>query len=80
RAPGSLDALSLALFERYERDFDELYIKSGAVGDEIFSQRYRLRSLEREHERATVTFSALWRPVLALEAWAGQTDAYRVAL
>nr|GEZ42534.1 hypothetical protein [Tanacetum cinerariifolium] len=29
---------------------------------------------------ATVTFSALWRPVLALEAWAGQTDAYRVAL
>nr|GEV29548.1 hypothetical protein [Tanacetum cinerariifolium] len=48
--------------------------------DEIFSKRYRLRSLEREQKRATVTFSALWRSVLALEAWAGQTDAHRVAL
>ncbi|GJU80103.1 hypothetical protein Tco_1282468 [Tanacetum coccineum] len=40
---------------------------SGAVRDEIFSQRYRFRSLEQEQERATVTFSAIWRPVLALE-------------
>nr|GEV29547.1 hypothetical protein [Tanacetum cinerariifolium] len=47
---------------------------------ELGAQWYRLRSLEREHERATVTFSTLWRPMLALEAWAGQTDAYRVAL
>ncbi|GJY07500.1 hypothetical protein Tco_0374554 [Tanacetum coccineum] len=31
-------------------------------------------SLEREQERATVTFGALWRPVLALEAWAGRAD------
>ncbi|GJZ98602.1 hypothetical protein Tco_0671055 [Tanacetum coccineum] len=38
----------------------------------VTTQRYRLRSLEREQERATVTFGALWRPVLALEAWAGQ--------
>ncbi|GJY51546.1 hypothetical protein Tco_0442393 [Tanacetum coccineum] len=30
---------------------------------------YRLRSLEREQERATVTFDALWMPILALEAW-----------
>nr|GEW99852.1 hypothetical protein [Tanacetum cinerariifolium] len=45
----------------------------GAVRDEIFSQRYRLRSLEPEQERAT-------RPILALEAWAGQTDAQRAAL
>nr|GEX85649.1 hypothetical protein [Tanacetum cinerariifolium] len=45
-----------------------------------FSQRYRFRSLEREHERATVTFSAIWRLVLALDAWAGQTDAQRGAL
>nr|GEZ07779.1 hypothetical protein [Tanacetum cinerariifolium] len=43
---------------------------SGAVRDEIFLQRYRFRSLEREHKRATVTFSAMWRPVLDLEAWA----------
>nr|GEZ61386.1 hypothetical protein [Tanacetum cinerariifolium] len=48
--------------------------------DEIFSKRYRLKSLEREQKRATMTFSALWRSVFALEAWAGQTDAHRVAL
>ncbi|GKE61407.1 hypothetical protein Tco_1511774, partial [Tanacetum coccineum] len=28
-------------------------------------------SLEYEHERVAVTFGAIWRPVLALEAWAG---------
>ncbi|GJW05859.1 hypothetical protein Tco_1568282 [Tanacetum coccineum] len=38
------------------------------------------RSLEREQERATMTFSAIWRPVLALDAWAGQTDAQRATL
>ncbi|GKC30132.1 hypothetical protein Tco_1037426 [Tanacetum coccineum] len=48
--------------------------QSGAVRDEIFSQRYRFRSLEWEQERATITFRALWRPVLALEAWAGRVD------
>ncbi|GKC08351.1 hypothetical protein Tco_0999961, partial [Tanacetum coccineum] len=53
---------------------------SGAVRDEIFSQRYRFRSLEHEQERVTMTFGALWRPVLALESWAGQTDAHRAAL
>ncbi|GKD57854.1 hypothetical protein Tco_1291241 [Tanacetum coccineum] len=40
----------------------ELYTISGAVRDEIFSQRYRFRSLEREKERATMTFSAIWKP------------------
>ncbi|GKE01003.1 hypothetical protein Tco_1388986, partial [Tanacetum coccineum] len=40
----------------------------------------QFKSLEREQDRATVTFSAIWRPVLALEAWAGQTDAQRAAL
>ncbi|GKC31325.1 hypothetical protein Tco_1038619 [Tanacetum coccineum] len=53
---------------------------SGVVKDEIFSQRYRFRSLEREQERVVVTFRALWRPMLALEAWTGQTDAQRAAL
>ncbi|GJU94134.1 hypothetical protein Tco_1318890 [Tanacetum coccineum] len=38
------------------------------------------RSLEREQERTAVTFGALWRPVLASKAWAGQTDAQRAAL
>ncbi|GKF03804.1 hypothetical protein Tco_0034472, partial [Tanacetum coccineum] len=38
------------------------------------------RSLEYEQERVTVTFGAIWRPVLALDAWAGQTDAQRAAM
>ncbi|GKA88694.1 hypothetical protein Tco_0810458 [Tanacetum coccineum] len=37
-------------------------------------------SLEYEQERVVVTFGAIWRPVLALEAWARQTDAQRAAL
>ncbi|GJW88920.1 hypothetical protein Tco_0164260 [Tanacetum coccineum] len=37
-------------------------------------------SLEYEHERVAVTFGAIWRPVLARKAWAGQTDAQRAAL
>ncbi|GKB86935.1 hypothetical protein Tco_0959207 [Tanacetum coccineum] len=53
---------------------------SGAVRDEIFSKRYRFRSLDHEQERVIVTFEAIWRPVLPLESWAGQTDAQRVAL
>ncbi|GJU51653.1 hypothetical protein Tco_1221208 [Tanacetum coccineum] len=54
--------------------------ESGAVRDEIFLQRYRFRSLEWEQERVMVTFSAIWRPILALEEWAGQTDAQRATL
>ncbi|GKD22340.1 hypothetical protein Tco_1224043 [Tanacetum coccineum] len=42
--------------------------------------RYRFRSLEHEQERVAVTTRAIWRPVLALESWAGQTDAQRAAL
>ncbi|GKB47339.1 hypothetical protein Tco_0898092 [Tanacetum coccineum] len=49
-----LDALPHTLFEGYNRDLREL-------------QRYRFRSLEWEQERATVTFSAIWRPILDLE-------------
>ncbi|GKF74386.1 hypothetical protein Tco_0220718, partial [Tanacetum coccineum] len=54
-----LDALPPTLFESYDRDLRELYTRSGAVRDEIFSQRYRFRSLEREQERATMTFNAI---------------------
>ncbi|GKA32006.1 hypothetical protein Tco_0718373, partial [Tanacetum coccineum] len=75
-----LEELSPALFKRYNRDKGELFTRSGAVRDEIFTQRYQFRSLEHEQERVTVTFGALWRPVLALESWAGQTDAHRAAL
>ncbi|GKC34731.1 hypothetical protein Tco_1047115, partial [Tanacetum coccineum] len=65
-----LDALPPALFEGYYRDLRELYTRSRAVKDEIFSLRYRLRSLEQEEEqeRDTVTFGAIWRPMLALES------------
>ncbi|GKD34023.1 hypothetical protein Tco_1249532 [Tanacetum coccineum] len=48
-----LDALPPTLFEGYDRDLRELYTRSGAIRDEIFSQRYRFRSLEREQKRAT---------------------------
>ncbi|GJZ93780.1 hypothetical protein Tco_0665983 [Tanacetum coccineum] len=51
-----------------------------AVRDEIFSQRYRFRSLEHEQKRVAMNFRAIWRPVLALESWVGQTDAQRAAL
>nr|GEY53911.1 hypothetical protein [Tanacetum cinerariifolium] len=36
--------------------------------------RYMFRSLEREQERTAMAFGALWRSVLALEAWAGHVD------
>ncbi|GJW77083.1 hypothetical protein Tco_0138765 [Tanacetum coccineum] len=36
--------------------------------------RYKFRSLEREQERIAMTFGALWRPVLALEALAGHVN------
>ncbi|GKC08944.1 hypothetical protein Tco_1000554 [Tanacetum coccineum] len=63
-----LDALPPTLFADINRDVRELYTRSGVVRDEIFSQRYRFRSLEREQERTAMTFGALWRPVLALKA------------
>ncbi|GJS69914.1 hypothetical protein Tco_0702755 [Tanacetum coccineum] len=75
-----LGELSPALFERYNRDIGELFTRSGVVRDEIFSLRYQFRSLEHKQERVVVTFGAIWRPVLALESWAGQTDAHREAL
>nr|GFA34950.1 hypothetical protein [Tanacetum cinerariifolium] len=61
-----MDVLPPTLFEGYDRDLRELYTRLVAVRDEIFSQRYRFRILEREHDRTTMTFSAIWRQVLAL--------------
>ncbi|GKA58676.1 hypothetical protein Tco_0757989 [Tanacetum coccineum] len=69
-----LDALPPTLITDIDRDLRELYTRSGVVRGEIFSQRYMFRSLQHEQERTTVTFGALWRPVLALEAWAGHVD------
>nr|GEW92783.1 xylulose kinase-1 [Tanacetum cinerariifolium] len=34
------------------------------------------RSLEHKQERTAMTFKALWRPVLVLEAWAGRVDTW----
>ncbi|GJZ90621.1 hypothetical protein Tco_0662548 [Tanacetum coccineum] len=62
------------LFVEIGRDMSELYTRSGAVRDEIFSERYRLRSLKHEQERTAVTFEVLWRHVLALESWAEHVD------
>nr|GFA03063.1 hypothetical protein [Tanacetum cinerariifolium] len=36
--------------------------------------RYRFRSLEHEQERTVMKFGALWRHVLALEAWIGRVN------
>ncbi|GJZ19870.1 hypothetical protein Tco_0556460 [Tanacetum coccineum] len=58
----------------------ELHGGSREVRDEIFSQRYRLKSLEQEQERATMTFGAIWRPMLALESWAGHVDTQRATM
>ncbi|GJZ87759.1 hypothetical protein Tco_0659369 [Tanacetum coccineum] len=75
-----LDALPPTLFEGYDRDLRELYTRSREVRDEIFSQRYRFRSLEQEQKRATLTFGALWRLVLALEAWTRHVDTRMVEM
>ncbi|GKE16375.1 hypothetical protein Tco_1423952 [Tanacetum coccineum] len=56
-----LGELSPALFERYDMDIGELFTRSGVVRDEIFSQRYRFRSLEHEQER--VVRAALWHAI-----------------
>ncbi|GKF53893.1 hypothetical protein Tco_0160803 [Tanacetum coccineum] len=50
-----LRELSPSLFERYDRDIGEIFTRLEAVRDEIFSQRYRLRSLEHE--------AALWHAI-----------------
>ncbi|GJY68205.1 hypothetical protein Tco_0471187 [Tanacetum coccineum] len=54
-----LDALLPTLVVDIDRDVREMYTRSGAVRDEIFSQRYRLRSLKRKQERVAMTFGAL---------------------
>ncbi|GJX82216.1 hypothetical protein Tco_0331697, partial [Tanacetum coccineum] len=75
-----LEELSHALFERYDRDIRKLFTRPGAVREEIFSQRYRLISLEHEQERVAVTFGAIWRPVLALESWLAKERRARLKL
>ncbi|GKF60107.1 hypothetical protein Tco_0176893, partial [Tanacetum coccineum] len=52
-----LEELSPALFERYDRDIGELFTRSGAVRDKIFSQTYQFRS-QTDAQRA-----ALWHAI-----------------
>ncbi|GKA63566.1 hypothetical protein Tco_0763172, partial [Tanacetum coccineum] len=62
------------LLEGYDRDLRELYTRLRDVRDEIISQRYRLRSLKQEQERATVTLHA-YRQLFALsEGWTGNVE------
>ncbi|GKB89719.1 hypothetical protein Tco_0961991 [Tanacetum coccineum] len=75
-----LNALPPTLLEGMGWDITKLNDRSAVVRGKIHSQRFRLGSLEREQEQATITFGALWQPVLALEAWAGWTDAQRADL
>nr|GFA41516.1 hypothetical protein [Tanacetum cinerariifolium] len=69
-----LDAMPPILFAKINKDVRELYTRSGAVKDEIFTHKYRFRSLEHEQDRTFMMFGALWRLVLALDAWAGCVD------
>ncbi|GKB19951.1 hypothetical protein Tco_0853874, partial [Tanacetum coccineum] len=52
-----LGELSPALFKRYDRDIRELFTRSGAVTDEIFSQIYQFRSQTDAHR------AALWHAI-----------------
>ncbi|GJX12062.1 hypothetical protein Tco_0201921 [Tanacetum coccineum] len=55
----------------------QVQMQGGLISNHV---RYRFRSLEYEQELVAVKFGATWRPVLALESWARQTDAQRAAL
>ncbi|GKD81292.1 hypothetical protein Tco_1348131 [Tanacetum coccineum] len=63
----------------------QVQMQGGLISDHVvrlveLSPALFERSLEYEQERVVMTFGVIWRPVLSLEAWAGQTDAQRVAL
>ncbi|GKD54913.1 hypothetical protein Tco_1288300, partial [Tanacetum coccineum] len=55
-------------------------ISDHAVRLEELSPALFERSLKYEQERVAVTFRTTWRLMLALKAWASQTDAQRAAL
>ncbi|GJV32766.1 hypothetical protein Tco_1393166 [Tanacetum coccineum] len=50
------------------------------LGAQVEMQGGLSSQLKHEQEKVAMTFGAIWRPVLALESWAGQTDAQRAAL
>ncbi|GKE92203.1 hypothetical protein Tco_1573298 [Tanacetum coccineum] len=63
----------------------QVEIQGGLIRDHVvrleeLSPALFERSLEYEQERVTMTFGAIWRPMLSLKSWAGQMDAQRAAL
>ncbi|GJS50246.1 hypothetical protein Tco_0600367 [Tanacetum coccineum] len=64
-----LDTLPPILLEGHGQDIIKLFNRSRAVREEIHTQCFKLGSLKRALEHAIITFGALWRLVLALEAW-----------
>ncbi|GJU37116.1 hypothetical protein Tco_1185470 [Tanacetum coccineum] len=72
-----LYALPPSLFEGYGRDFTELLSRTEAVREEIHSQCFRLKNLERVQDETRITLGTEWRLILAFEAWAGYTEAQR---
>ncbi|GKB28663.1 hypothetical protein Tco_0868064 [Tanacetum coccineum] len=59
---------------------EDKFLEVGAQLELYGSILHDHTSLEQEQERAIVTFGALWRLVLALEAWAGHVDARRAEM
>ncbi|GJX01960.1 hypothetical protein Tco_0185873 [Tanacetum coccineum] len=55
----------------------QLELHRKAIHEEIHSQRFRLRNLERVQDETRITLGTERRPILAFEAWAGYTDAQR---
>ncbi|GJT32692.1 hypothetical protein Tco_0923111 [Tanacetum coccineum] len=80
RTTPSVRCISTYTSRGYGSDISELYDRLAAVRGKIHSQSFRVGSMEQGQEQDTITFGALWRPVLAFEAWAGETDAQRAAL
>ncbi|GJZ03258.1 hypothetical protein Tco_0536533 [Tanacetum coccineum] len=55
-----LDALPPTLFEGYGRDFTKLFSMSKAIHEEIHTQRFRLRILERVQEETSITIGRIY--------------------
>nr|GEY44557.1 hypothetical protein [Tanacetum cinerariifolium] len=73
-----LDAMPPTLFAEIDRYVRDLYTRSGAVRNEIFSQRYRFRSLEHEQERTAMTSGALLVHDMLLQQTALQRELHEM--
>ncbi|GJU00341.1 hypothetical protein Tco_1110679 [Tanacetum coccineum] len=71
-----LDALPPTLFEGYDRDLRELYTRSGAVRDKIFSQRRQITKERRERLELTDRVARIER--LGLELTRVKQERFRI--